>query len=61
MKREVGGGWALGKMGGKEEGRRCWTLVGRSLGLGRYAWSCLVIPAIPAFAYSSKYIHACHY
>jgi hypothetical protein len=34
----------------KEDGGRWWTLGGRSLGLGRYTWFCLNIPAIPAFA-----------
>jgi hypothetical protein len=53
-KREVGGAWTLGKMVGKEDGGRCWTSVGRSLGLGfglgKYVWCCLNIPGIPAFA-----------
>jgi hypothetical protein len=48
---EEGGwrGWALGKMVGKEEGERCWTLAGKSLGLGRYACCYLDSPAVPAF------------
>jgi hypothetical protein len=49
-KRRLEGEWALGKMVVKENGAKCWALVGRSLGLGRYAWCCLDIPAIPTFA-----------
>jgi hypothetical protein len=37
FKHPVAGGLALGKVVGKENGVRCWTLVGRSLGLGSYA------------------------
>jgi hypothetical protein len=49
-KREVGGGWALGKIVGKEDWERCWTLAGRSLGLGRYACCYFNIQAVPAFS-----------
>jgi hypothetical protein len=47
---EVGWGWALGKMIGKEDSGRCWTLALRSLGLGRrYACCFLDIPAFALF------------
>jgi hypothetical protein len=40
-------GWALGKIIGKEDGGWYWTLVRRSLGLGRYTFC---FPNIPVFA-----------
>jgi hypothetical protein len=54
---EVGGGWALGKMVGKEDGGRCWTLVGRSLGLGTYACYVSVFLCIPAVMFLLHHFH----
>jgi hypothetical protein len=41
--------WTLGKMVGKEDEGRWWTLVGRSLGLGRYSCCFLNIPEFALF------------
>jgi hypothetical protein len=48
---EVGGGWALDKMVGKEDGGEVLDISGKVIGsLGRYACCFLDIPAIPVFA-----------